>query len=371
MSAQATFNRAARVLAQISPDQPADAVLRRELGALRRISPAERRAIARTVFAYFRWRQWLDGKGSAQAQLAEADRLQDRFDADPAAIKPQALAARAVPDWVHSEVEFSPDDLRALQREPVLWLRARAERAKGVARALRQVQPAPPPCDTTGLAYSGERDLYRTPEFHAGDFEIQDLASQLVGHTCAAQPGEVWWDACAGEGGKMLHLADQMNNKGLIWATDRSNRRLDRLRDRTARAKVFNYRAINWNGGPHLPTKTLFDGILVDAPCSGVGTWRRNPHSRWTTTLADVQELAGLQRQILDSLAHSLKPGGRLIYAVCTLTRTETTAIADAFGADHPDLEPLPLLGRGPQVFLRPAEFDANGMFLAGWRRTS
>lgn len=369
MPVQATINRAARILAQIGPDQPADAVLRRELATMRRISPAERRDIVRTIFSYFRWQQWLDGKGSAQAQLAEAVKLQDRFDRDPALFKPQALAARAVPAWVHDEVEFSPDDLRALQRDPVLWIRTRTDKAKGVARALRTVRPAPPPADATGMAYEGERDLYRTPEFQDGAFEIQDLGSQLVGHACAAQPGEFWWDACAGEGGKTLHLADQMKNKGLLWATDRSNRRLEKLRERAARAKMFNYRAVNWNGGPYLPTQTLFDGILVDAPCSGLGTWRRNPHARWTTTMIDVQELATLQRQILESLANSLKPGGRLIYAVCTLARSETTAIADAFGAAHPELEPFSLLDRGPQVFLRPGETDANGMFLAGWRR--
>ncbi|MBI4627026.1 MAG: RsmB/NOP family class I SAM-dependent RNA methyltransferase, partial [Verrucomicrobia bacterium] len=156
----------------------------------------------------------------------------------------------------------------------------------------------------------------------------------------APKPGETWWDACAGEGGKTLHLADLMMNKGVVWATDRSDKRLDTLKRRAARAKLFNYRTEFWDGGSRLPTKIKFDGILLDAPCSGVGTWQRNPHARWTTTPDDVRELAATQRVLLENVCGSLKPGGRLIYAVCTLTRSETTAVADAFTAAHPELEP-------------------------------
>ena len=95
-----------------------------------------------------------------------------------------------------------------------------------------------------------------------------------------------------------------------------------------SRAKLFNYRAALWDGSPRLPTKAKFDGILVDAPCSGVGTWQRNPHARWTTTPNDVAELAAVQAKLLGNIASSVKPGGRLVYAVCTLTRAETTAVA-------------------------------------------
>src|SRR6185295_17316743 len=128
---------------------------------------------------------------------------------------------------------------------------------------------------------------------------------------------------CAGEGGKTMHLSALMENKGLIWASDRAAWRLKNLKRRAARAKVFNFRSELWDGGAKLPTKTKFDGILVDAPCSGVGTWQRNPHARWTTTLDDVRELGAVQLQLLDRVAGSLKPEGRLIYSVCTLTRTE------------------------------------------------
>jgi 16S rRNA (cytosine967-C5)-methyltransferase len=160
-----------------------------------------------------------------------------------------------------------------------------------------------------------------------------------------------------------------MQNKGLIWSSDRSTRRLDTLKRRAARAKLFNYRTVLWDGAAKPPTKTKFDGILLDAPCSGVGTWQRNPHARWTTTPADVAELAGIQRQLLENVSPSLKPGGRLIYAVCTLTRSETTAVADAFTAAHPELEPQPVLGKTPQLTLWPHELNANGMFIAEWKK--
>src|SRR5262249_48202538 len=162
-------------------------------------------------------------------------------------------------------------------------------------------------------------------------FELQDITSQAVGFICAPQPGQTVWDACAGEGGKTLHLSDLMENKGLIWATDRAEWRLQILKRRAARAGAFNYRAKFWNGSSKLPTKTLFDIVLVDAPCSGIGTWRRNPHARWTTTPNDIRELAQLQTQLLTHVASAVKPGGKLIYSACTLARAETSELVKAF----------------------------------------
>jgi len=384
MSASTLLNRAARIIDQVTPEKPADYVLRGELGAARHLLPAEKRDIARAVFAYHRWLGWLDEQASTQSRLASALDLQRKFDADETSVKPEALAARAVPAWLKTELDLTPGHLRQLQREPALWIRVQKEFAAALPRSLGHLTPPALP-ESSGLSalnpqlptafrYTGDTDLYKTSEFQKGVFEIQDLASQLVGHACAPRPGETWWDACAGEGGKTLHLADLMDNKGLLWATDRNTGRLAALRKRAARAQVFNYRAVTWNGGPFLPTKTRFDGILIDAPCSGVGTWQRNPHARWTTTPDDVRELAEIQLQLLNYAAPALKPGGRLVYAVCTLTRSETTAIADAFTAAHPDFEPAPVSGSrlstlGSQLFLLPHELDANGMFIAAWTK--
>lgn len=379
MSDSALINRATRIIDQVSAENPADYVLRGELGAARHLSPAEKRDTARAVFVYYRWLSWLDKNASTQTRLASALDLQRKFDADPASIKAEALASRAVPAWLAAEVGLTPGYLRHLQTDAALWIRVQKEFAAALPRSLGHLTPPgiPEPSGLSALnsrlstcfRYSGSTDLFKTSEFQQGVFEIQDLASQLVGHAADPGPGETWWDACAGEGGKTLHLADMMDNKGLIWATDRNKGRLDKLRKRAARAQVFNYRAVPWNGGPFLPTKTRFDGILIDAPCSGVGTWQRNPHARWTTTADDVRELAEIQLQLLNHAAPALKPGGRLVYAVCTLTKSETTKIADAFTAAHPDFDPAPVLGQGPQLHLHPHELNANGMFIAAWKK--
>ncbi len=377
MPDQATLNHAAQVLATISTDQRADTALRFYFEHHRYLQPPAKREISHTVFAYFRWLSWLDPKASPQKRLEQAIKLHERFTADPKSIKAETLAVQAVPAWILGELDFPADSsadnpakadfLRQLQRDPPLWVRARPATAAKLAAALRDCEHSDRAPDA--LRYTGRSDLFRTPAFAAGEFEIQDLASQLVGHACAPKPGETWWDACAGEGGKTLHLADLMANKGLVWSTDRNTRRLDTLRRRAARAKLFNYRAALWDGSMKLPTKAKFDGILLDAPCSGVGTWQRNPHARWTTTLKDVHELATTQLALLNHIAGSLKPGGRLIYSVCTLTRTETTAVVDAFSAAHPELEPHALASTGPRLTLWPHEINANGMFIAGWSR--
>ncbi|MFI5336054.1 MAG: hypothetical protein ACHQ5A_04680, partial [Opitutales bacterium] len=304
------------LLRQILAGHPADAVLRQAFARTQyRSAPAVRRATSLAVFAYFRWWRWLEPRESLQKQLAAALALQSRFGKHPAVIKPEALAALAVPAWVRNEIPWpeaagaaasapastvasdgpSTDTVAAkrapggkrpyptelcwlqqLQRPPALWIRPKQAVAGKVSAALGDCLPvtfaagpgSPTPAALTALRYAGGRDLFLTAEFQAGDFEIQDLASQLVGHACAPQPGETWWDACAGEGGKSLHLSDLMQNKGLLWVSDRSVRRLAKLKERAARAKVFNFRSAPWEGGAVLPTRTKFDGVLVDAPCS-------------------------------------------------------------------------------------------------------
>lgn len=362
MADSANLNHAAQILSAISAEQRADSALRFYFERHRYLGPQVRRAVSRAVFVYFRWLSWLDAKASPQKRVEQALAMQERFDRDPKSIKSEALAARAVPAWTAAEMEVTPGWLQQLQREPALWLRARPGMAGALAKSLfacERTDRAP-----AALRFTGMQDLFKTEQFKLGEFEIQDLASQLVGAACAPQPGETWWDACAGEGGKTLHLADQMYNKGVVWATDRHTGRLDTLKRRAARAKLFNYRAAAWDGSARLPTKTKFDGILVDAPCSGVGTWQRNPQARWTTDPEDVAELAATQLALLNHVAGSLKPNGRLVYSVCTLTRRETTDVAGAFTAAHPELE-----AEGPGVTLRPEELNANGMFIASWRR--
>jgi 16S rRNA (cytosine967-C5)-methyltransferase len=370
-------NHASRVIGSLRPGFPADAALRDYLSGNRTLGAVGRRSVSRAVFAYYRWVNWLDSSESSQKRVLRALDFQARFDRDPASIKGEALRARGVPPWLAGEMDLPDGYLRQLQREPSLWIRTKIGATGDVARSLgsthRAVLPPPlaAPPDLSALRYGGTSDLHRDPGFQKGSYEIQDLSSQLVGHACAPAPGETWWDACAGEGGKTLHLSDLMRNKGLLWASDRSVRRLSLLKKRAARAGMFNYRTAVWTGTTNAPFKTRCDGVLVDAPCSGVGTWQRNPHARWTTSLGDVAELAGVQAALLRNAALSVKAGGRLVYSVCTLTRTETAGVADAFEQAHPDFEPAPLaLAQGAsRITLMPQDLDANGMFIAAWRR--
>jgi 16S rRNA (cytosine967-C5)-methyltransferase len=365
MPDQATFNHAAQILAAVSAGERADTALRFYFENHRYLQPPAKRVISHTVFGYFRWVSWLEAKASPQKRLEQAVELQERFTADPKSIKAEALAVRAVPAWLWTELDLSSeakaDYLRQLQRDPALWLRARPGQSAALAKSLFACEPSDRAPDA--LRFTGTQDLFKTEQFRTGEFEIQDLASQLVGVAAAPKPGENWWDACAGEGGKTLHLADQMKNKGVVWATDRNARRIDTLKRRAGRAQLFNYRTDFWDGGKMLPTKQKFD-------------------ARWTTTMDDVRELAATQLALLNNVCGALKPGGKLIYAVCTLTRSETTAIAAAFGTAHPEFEPLPLAkgvagaadpGPGSSspatVFLWPHELNANGMFIAAWTR--
>jgi 16S rRNA (cytosine967-C5)-methyltransferase len=362
----------ARIIAE-AKSAPADALLRSELRSAH-LSQPESAAVADLVFSYFRWFGWLNPAENIEQQFLRVRELDQRFGANPDTFSTDELL-QAIPSWAKDEVQVSREWLITLQKRPALWLRAKRGTGQQLAAKLGDcIQGTRVLSDA--LEYRGREDLFRTPEFHAGEFEVQDIASQLVSLLCDPKPGETWWDACAGEGGKTLHFSDLMENKGLIWASDRSERRLAKLKRRTARAKAFNYRAAPWDGSSKLPTKTKFDGVLIDAPCSGVGTWQRNPHARWTTTMEDVRELAAIQQQLVLNAAAALKPGGKLIYAACTLTWTETDALTDLCSRHLSGFAPSswPALTNEPPAasgrkWIWPQTFRGNGMFLAVWKR--
>ena len=369
---------AERVIRAATREHPADGVLRTELRTQRGLSRESGAQISRAVFAYFRWRGWLDQDWSMREQIEHALDLAERYATCPESFSDAELMARAVPSWLPTVMDPILAWVRALQEEPRLWLRARCGQGRALARKLGHCRAFGDGPMADALEYRGRNDLFRTREFHSAEFQLQDISSQAVGLICNPRPGEKWWDACAGEGGKTLHLAELMENHGSIWASDRAGWRLANLKRRAARAGVFNYRAVAWDGGPRLPTKTVFDGVLVDAPCSGIGTWQRNPHARWTTTAQDVKELSELQKQLLLNAAAAIKPGGRLVYAACTLTRSETAGVVKAFDEQSPHFERQavrnPLVpGSPPQemLLLWPQETGGHGMFLAAWIRGS
>jgi 16S rRNA (cytosine967-C5)-methyltransferase len=360
-------------------ERSAEAILREETKRhFDRLGPDGAREVARLVAVYFRWLRASKG-GKPEERLDACLELERAFLSDRAAFD-AAVLRKAVPEWVEAEVEAPADWLAALQFPAPLWLRVRPGTAMEVSFALGDCT-APFPNLPDVLRFDSQRDIFRTPAFENGLCEVQDPSSHLVGLACAPKPGDTWWDVCAGQGGKTMHLADLMKNRGLIWASDKAGWRLDKLRKRAARLGRHNLRVVQWAGGPRSPMKTRFDGALVDAPCSGLGTWHRDPWARWTTRAEDVAELAPIQLELLTTAASTLKPGGRLVYAVCTVTKAETDGVADAFESAHPDFEPAPLglpqvegitsaAGANAsriQVWQGPAR--VNGMFLAAWKR--
>ena len=363
------------IISEAEQGKRADAVLKQRFKASRSLSPDDKTAVSQAVFTFYRWRGWLDAKQSIRGQLYESESFAARFTRDSKSFTDVELMERSVPEWTRKQMKITPAWVRSLQAEPCIWLRCKRSARQAVLEALGNVT-CPFSKVREALQYRGEEDLFRTAAFHEGLFEIQDISSQAVGLIANPQAKQTWWDACAGEGGKTLHLSDLMNNTGMIWASDLAAWRLQVLKRRCGRAGVFNYRSASWDGSAKLPTKTRFDVVLVDAPCTGIGTWQRNPQARWTTTERDVAELAELQKRILHNAVPSLKPGGILIYSVCTLARAETTEVVEEFAKTHPEFEALPRSNplaeksiKAAQHWLLPYEVNGNGMFIALWRR--
>jgi len=228
-----------------------------------------------------------------------------------------------------------------------------------------------------GIRVGDRPSLAGLPMLRTGEVEIQDEGSQLVALLVGAQAGERVVDFCAGAGGKTLAIAAQMANKGVVIACDVLENRLKRGAERFRRAGLHNIqtRLLSSERDKWVKRhKGGFDRVLVDAPCSGTGTWRRNPDARWRAEHAGFEALLPLQASILDSAARLVKPGGRLVYATCSLLPEENEAQVEAFLGTHPDFRAVPLREIAPQLTdsahpdhlsLTPARHDTDGFFAA------
>jgi 16S rRNA (cytosine967-C5)-methyltransferase len=186
--------------------------------------------------------------------------------------------------------------LQTLQTPAPLWVRAQQDDAEALWDELRAqgLRPWVHRAVKAAAKLGPEVDVYHLPAFQRGALEIQDLASQAVGLACDPDPGERWWDCCAGAGGKALHLAARMGGKGLVVATDVHEGKLKEAVRRARRSPFRNLTTRAWDGRHVAGKPGRFDGVLVDAPCSAIGTWRRNPDARWTI---DRQAIARLAEQ--------------------------------------------------------------------------
>jgi 16S rRNA (cytosine967-C5)-methyltransferase len=200
------------------------------------------------------------------------------------------------------------------------------------------------PYSPLAVRMSGKPALQKHPLFLDGTIEVQDEGSQLLGYLLAPKRGEMVVDFCAGAGGKTLLLGALMRSTGRLYAYDVSEKRLAKLKPRAARAGLSNVHPVCLGSETDARLKRLAgkaDRVLVDAPCSGLGTLRRNPDLKWRQTLAGLLELTAKQAAILASAARLVKPGGRLVYATCSLLPEENAEVVDAFLAAHPEFRRL------------------------------
>jgi 16S rRNA (cytosine967-C5)-methyltransferase len=232
---------------------------------------------------------------------------------------------------------------RQSSRSP-LWLRInRPEHAEKIVRELRRTGFKVTEVDDA-LAAAGDQGIYELKCYREGLLEVQDLASQAIGRVVAAEPGHFVWDCCAGGGGKSLQIAAGMGGRGAVYATDIHEARLQDLRRRAKRASFRTIRAHRWDGeslpdfGTTVAKRGGFDRVLVDAPCTGSGTWRRNPDGRLRELATELPDLNAQQLRLLRVAVDGVKPGGRLIYATCSWLCEENEDVAAALLAERADL---------------------------------
>lgn len=282
-------------------------------------------------------------------------------------------------------------ELKALNHGGPLDIRVNS--LKGEAGVLAEALLAggaemrPMPYAQLGLRAKGKPDLAVTEAFTAGRFDMQDEGSQIVAALADAKPGQQVLDFCAGAGGKSLAMAAAMGNKGHLVAADISAKRLARAKLRFKRAGVENAERVLLTGtdeDPYFKRKAAqFDRVLVDAPCSGTGAWRRHPEAKWGVPV-DLNRLTALQDAILKRAAKMLKRGGRLTYATCSMLPAENGARAAAFLAAHPNFRQIeaaevwgkvlqvPYPGRDKRALqLTPFQHGTDGFFAAVFERVS
>jgi 16S rRNA (cytosine967-C5)-methyltransferase len=417
------------------PERPADLVSNGFFRARRFIGSGDRRAVSDRMWAILRrygqlaW--WLarvrhpqphSARALVQADLMLVDgldlpKIEALFDggsyrpsrldeAEYAALRQvegHSLSHPQQPDWVRLNVQewVAPHlqeaygdawgrEVAALFEPPPVDLRVnrlKTTPAKAQAALLREgVETEPMRYAPDGLRLKRRLSVVAGAAFQDGLVEIQDEGSQLVAALVGAKPGMQIADYCAGAGGKTLAIAAGMNNKGRVVALDVLETRLDRSAQRLRRAGAHNVerRAIDAESRKWLKRSAgSFDRVLVDAPCTGTGTWRRNPDGRWTLQPQDLEELVPKQAAILEAAARLTKPGGRLIYATCSVLPAENEHQIAAFVANNAEFEIVPLAEAwwdafesdlppeitGPYLRLSPLRHGTDGFFGAILKR--
>ena len=396
---------------------PADGVVSDFFRQHRALGSRERHTLAETTYTVLRQRLlfqhlaqsgkgemerrlailgWQGNEGFLRAALSEAEQ---QWLAQVQAVDRSALPEKLrhnLPEWLADQLKLELREdfwpfVDTMAASAPLDLRVNTFKAKRdevkAALAAAGVEAEATPYSPIGLRIHGKPALQKLDVFTRGDVEVQDEGSQLLALMLDAKRGEMVVDFCAGAGGKTLALGAAMRNTGRLYAFDTSGHRLASLKPRLARSGLSNVYPVQIAHERDERIKRLagkIDRVLVDAPCSGLGTLRRNPDLKWRQSPEAVEELRVKQAAILASAARLLKPGGRLVYATCSLLEAENESIADAFSdANSATFRPLPAeqalaaahVDRASELVRRgclrlwPHRHATDGFFAAAWQR--
>lgn len=386
---------------------PADVTLSRYFKDHPRLGGRERGAIAECIYAVLRNKTfYTDFAGGATMRRLVLMGMADAIGADALGgltEEETAFVARIqeidrnllppkqranLPEWLYEKFvaqygEEETQQLAAVLNTPApLDLRVnslKADREKVIAElATAPIVAGPTPYAPLGLRVRKKPQLQNLPLFKEGAIEVQDEGSQVLAQLLGARRGEMVVDFCAGAGGKTLAIGAIMRNSGRLYAFDVSEKRLAKLKPRMARSGLSNVHPVVIAHERDAKVKRLagkIDRVLVDAPCSGMGTLRRNPDVKWRQQEGAIAEMTEKQASILDGAARLVKFGGRLVYATCSLLDEENDAIVQGFLATHPDFELVPVskvlaeqripLEMGDTLKMLPHKHGTDGFFAA------
>jgi len=402
-------------------DAPADGLVSLFFRKHRDLGPRERHTLAETTYTVLRQRLLLNhlaqsGHGPLERRLAllawqgnegflrgALKPEEQKWLADVALVDRSTLPEKLrhnLPDWLANPLREALGDgpeggfwplVQTLNEGAALDLRVNLVKGKreDAQQTLLEagIEALPTPFSPWGLRIQGKPALNKLPIFIGGGIEVQDEGSQLLALITDPKRGEMVVDFCAGAGGKTLALGAAMRNTGRLYAFDISGHRLDALKPRLARSGLSNVHPAQISHERDDRIKRLagkIDRVLVDAPCSGLGTLRRNPDLKWRQSPKALEELRVKQAAILASAARLLKPGGRLVYATCSLLASENEGIAEAFTAENGSqfellsaeqaleaahVQRASELVQGPYLRLWPHRHGTDGFFAAVWAR--
>jgi len=287
------------------------------------------------------------------------------------------LDASVMPAWLADEcpeANHSPL-LDTLNTRSPLWIRLQSDDLPAIRSEFYHrgwLATPSPVLDRAWRIDARDADVTQSSAFRSGGFEIQDLGSQIVAAAPPIRKGSRWLDACAGAGGKTLAIARRVGTAGSVTAWDVRTSALEELQTRAERARLRNIE-VRRPG-----SSEAFDGVFIDTPCTGSGTWRRAPHLKHSTTLATIRDAARRQLELLNTLSSHVRPGGTLVYATCSLCRSENSDVTTAFLSANPEFRRLALLesfgypatpGSG-ELHIRPDVHDTDGFYLACFVRS-